>query len=79
MPARLRGRSWPLPHGGCVAACSVASSSIVLPLTRCGVGATFLILASPSAESMRMYIQPKSNSYYLLDSLAEVAYAWWLL
>ena len=37
-----------------------------------GTGAMRLTFASPSASSMRMYIQPISNSYHLFDSLAEV-------
>ena len=40
-----------------------------------GTGATRVTFASPSASSMRMYIQPMSNSYHLLDSLADVVYA----
>ena len=41
-----------------------------------GTGASFFTLAMPKADRMRMYIQPMSNSYQRLDSLAEVANEW---
>ena len=42
-------------------------------------GATFLIRASPSNTSRRIYSQPRSNSHFFIENLAELAYAWWLL
>ena len=41
-----------------------------------GTGASFFTRAMPSADRMRMYIQPMSNSYQRFDSLAEVANEW---
>ena len=57
-------------EGKVVGTCDGSTQKIVY---KRGVGATFFTCARPSASSRQMYIQPRSISYHLLESFAEVA------
>ena len=56
--------------GKVVGTCDGSTNKIVY---KRGVGATFFTCARPSASSRQIYIQPRSISYHLLESFAEVA------
>ena len=46
--------------------------SVVAEQPPIGVGATRRTCARPSADSVRMYAQPRSNSYHRAENLADV-------